>query len=362
MAFSVAHILDPATQSQIAGNLQVIETVEQVDPLTVRFHLSAPAPWLPSQIAPWLAILPPVYAADEANDFAANPIGTGPYTFVRWDRGSLVEVARNDDYFTASAKGQPIAAKVQFRFVPDATTRVSDIISGTSQLVRGVPFDEMDVVTKTADVVEQPIAGCAFVRIPTDVAPFDNVAVRQAMNYAVDIETIITSLLGENGQHLANLFVPAGLGFDASLAPYSHDPAQAKKLLSDAGHPDGFTTTLAYTAGERGDLVNAIAGQLAAVGIEAVTEPVETAAFNASWQDAKAAPLRFVTWRPLYDPYTLLDLVVSNKGFLSRYDNPEAQTLIEAGAVATDPKQRDQTYRRSGAYCTTRPRAFTSGA
>jgi peptide/nickel transport system substrate-binding protein len=348
VAFSVAHILDPSTQSQIAGSLQVIENVDQIDPLTVRFHLSTPAPWLPSQIAPWLAILPPVYASDKANDFAANPVGTGPYKFVRWDRGSQVAVERNDGYFTASAKGQPIAANVQFRFVPDSTTRVSDIISGTSQIVRGVPFDELEVVTRSADVVDQPIAGCAFVRIPTDVAPFDNAAVCQAMNYAVDVDAIIASLLGENGQRLANLFVPGGLGFDDSLAPYPHDPAQAKKLLSDAGYPDGFSTTLAYTIGERGDLVNAIAGQLEAVGIDVVAMPVETATFNASWQDPNAAPLRFVTWRPLYDPYTLLDLVVSNKGFLSRYDNSDAQTLIEAGAVETDPKQRDQTYRQLG--------------
>ena len=68
VAFSVAHILDPETGSQIAGNFQVIERVEEVDPLTVRFHLSAPAPWLPSQMAPWLAILPPLYASDPAND------------------------------------------------------------------------------------------------------------------------------------------------------------------------------------------------------------------------------------------------------------------------------------------------------
>jgi ABC-type transport system substrate-binding protein len=118
--------------------------------------------------------------------------------------------------------------------------------------------------------------------------------------------------------------------------------------LIDAGYPDGFSTTLSYTVWERGDLVNAITGQLQAVGIDVVTLPVETATFNASWQDPNAAPLRFVTWRPLYDPYTLLDLVVSNKGFLSRYDNPDAQKLIEAGAIETDLKQRDQTYRQLG--------------
>ena len=89
----------------------MIEEVEEVDPLTVRLHLSAPAPWLPSQMAPWLALLPPEYAGDPANDFANNPVGTGPYRFVRWERGSRIVLERNDDYFGRTAKGEPIAAE-----------------------------------------------------------------------------------------------------------------------------------------------------------------------------------------------------------------------------------------------------------
>ena len=134
VAFSVAHIVDPATKSQIAGNFKVIEKVEQVDPLTVRFHLLNPAPWLPAQMAPWLAMLPPKYAADPANDFASNPVGTGPYRFLSWERGAKISLQRNDAYFAGGAKGEPIADAVNFRFVSDATTRVTDVVSGTSQL------------------------------------------------------------------------------------------------------------------------------------------------------------------------------------------------------------------------------------
>ncbi|MGH2616002.1 MAG: ABC transporter substrate-binding protein, partial [Thermomicrobiales bacterium] len=348
VAFSVAHILDPTTGSQVAGNFQVIENVEVTDPLSARLHLSAPAPWLPSLMAPWLALLPPVYAGDPTNDFAANPVGTGPYRFVQWDRGSRIALERNDEYVGGTAKGEPVAASVVFRFVPDATTRVTDVISGTSQLVRSVPFDELEVVAETAEVVEQPIAGCAFVRIPTDEAPFDDPSVRLALNHAVDVETIIATLLGGNGVRLPNLFVPGGLGYDEELAPHAYDPELARQLLAEAGYPDGFSTRLAYTTGDRPDLAAAIAGQLAEVGIDATLEPMETATFNATWQDPEAAPLRLLTWRPLYDPYTLLSLVVSNTGFLSRYDDADAQALIEAGAVEPDPETRNQIYRELG--------------
>jgi len=348
VAFSIDHILDPKTGSQISGNFQVIGEVEEVDSLTARLHLSQPAPWLPSLMAPWLAVLPPVYAGDPTNDFANNPVGTGPYRFVRWQRGSQIVLERNGDYFGQTAKGEPIAARVDFRFVADATTRVTDVVSGTSQLVRAVPYDELETVAAAAEVVEQPIAGCAFVRIPTDVAPFDNATVRLALNHAVDVEAIKTSLVGGNGFRLPNVFVPGGLGYDEDLAPHAYDPELAQQLLAEAGYPDGFSTRLAYAAGERDDLVAAIAGQLAVAGIDVELEPVETATFNATWQDTEAAPLRFLTWRPLFDPYTLLSLVISNTGFLSRYDNPDAQSLIEAGAIEPDPEERDRIYRELG--------------
>ncbi len=348
VTFSIDHIRDPETGSQVAGNFQVIEEVEEVDSLTVRLHLSEPAPWLPSLMAPWLVLLPPVYAGDATNDFANNPVGTGPYRFVRWQRGSRIVLERNSDYFGETAKGEPIAARVDFRFVPDATTRVTDVVSGTSQLVRGVPYDELETVAAAAEVVEQPIAGCALVRIPTDVAPFDNQMVRLALNHAVDVEAIIASLLGGNGVRLPNLFVPGGLGYDEDLAPHPYDPELAKQLLAEAGYPDGFRTRLAYTTGERADLAAAIAGQLGVAGIDVDLEQVETATFNATWQDPEAAPLRLLTWRPLFDPYTLLSLVISNTGFLSRYDNAEAQSLIEAGAIEPDTEERDRIYRELG--------------
>ena len=237
---------------------------------------------------------------------------------------------------------------VDFRFVPDATTRVTDVVSGTSQLVRGVPFDELETVEAAAEVVEQPIAGCAFVRVPTDVAPFDNATVRLALNHAVDVDAIIASLLGGNGVRLPNVFVPGGLGYDPNLAPHAYDPELAQQLLAEAGYPDGFSTRLAYTTGEREDLAAAIAGQLGAAGIDVELEPVETATFNATWQDPESAPLRLLTWRPLFDPYTLLSLVISNSGFLSRYDNAEAQALIEAGAIEPDSRRAGPHLPRAG--------------
>ena len=210
--FSIEHILDPNTKTQIAGNFQVIAEIEDINDLTVRLHLANPAPWLPSQIAPWLALLPPVYASDPANDFASNPVGTGPFVFESWERGSRVNVRQNPDYFAASPKGRPVAESVSFRFVTDAVTRVADVISNTSQIARGIPVDQVEAVSAAGGTIAEAIAGCAFVRIPTDVEPFSDPRVRLAMNHAVDVDAIIAALLRGNGDGRANVFVPGGLG------------------------------------------------------------------------------------------------------------------------------------------------------
>jgi peptide/nickel transport system substrate-binding protein len=346
VAFSVAHIQDPETKSQVAGNFSVIESVEEVGPLTVRLNLSAPAPWLPAQIAAWLAMLPPVYAADPANDFANNPVGTGPYRFAGWARGSELRVEANPDYFTTSPKGVALADVVRFRPVAEPSTRVADLLSGSSGIIRSVPVDQVAAVEREgATVIAEPLSGFAIVRIPTDVAPFDNVLVRQAMNYAIDVETIVGSLLDGNGVRLPSIFVPGGMGWDPDLKPYPHDPEKAMALLQEAGFGKGFDTALAFATIEREDIVAAIAGQLEVVGIRAALQPTEVATFNATWKDPAAPPLRFLTWRPMFDPFTALNLLFNAEGFLSRYQNPNAQKLIQAGAGEPDVKIRNDIYR-----------------
>jgi peptide/nickel transport system substrate-binding protein len=345
VSFTLAHIVNPETASQVAQNFGVIEQVEEVDTHTVRLHLSEPAPWLPSVIAPYFAMLPPEYAADPANDFASNPVGTGPYRFAGWDRGQAVRLDANDDFFSESPKGRPIAGTVSFRFVGEASTRVADLLSGSAGLVRDVPVDQIEAVESGgAAIVAQPISGSAWVRVPNDVAPFSDVRVRQAMNHAVDIDGIVQALVGGYGARLAGFFVPGGLGFNPDLPPYTYDPERARQLLAEAGYPDGFDTTMAYASTETADLVTAFAGQLTEVGIRTEVQPVELATFNATWQDQSVAPLRYLTWRPLFDPYTLLSLIVSSTGFLSRYSNDEAQLLIDAGAAETDGDARAAIY------------------
>jgi peptide/nickel transport system substrate-binding protein len=351
------HIVDPKTASSIAGNFAPITKVSHVDPLTARLTLSQPAPWLPAQVAAWFAVLPPAYAA--ANDFTQKPVGTGPYSFVEWVAGDHITLEANPNYALAAVKGQPIARRVTFRFVSEPATRVSDLLAGTAGIVRDVPVDQMQAVEDGgAKVMVTPISGTAFIRIPTDVAPYADPRVRKALNLAVDVQSIIDALLAGKATRQANFFVPGGLGYDPNLAPYPFDPDQAKSLLADAGYADGFETAIAYAATERADVVEAIAAQLSDVGIKTTAQRVEVATFNQQWTDQSAAPLRYASWRPMFDPYTLLSLIVADKGYLSRHNNPKAQTLIDAAAIETDPTKRAADYQQLGQVLFDEPAAI----
>lgn len=341
--FSLGHITAEETASQVAANFKVVESFNQIDDLNFELVLSQPAPWLPAQIAAWLAILPPDYAT--SNDFARNPIGTGPYKFSGWSAGESVQLTVNEDYFPDGPKGVPIADAVTYRFVSDATTRVADLLSGNAQLIVGVPVDQAaSIGNNGAIALHEAVSGSAFVRIANGVEPLGDQQVRVAMNLAVDVPSIIDALLDGNGSPLANLFVPSSIGYDANLEPYAYDLDQAKALLQAAGPGGGFSTTMDVSASERLDVAQAVAAQLGEAGIDVGVSQKELAVFNAhdQWSGAAkdAADLRLITWRPLFDPYTLLSLMFSNTGFLSRFDDPEIQGLIEAFSTEADPAQR----------------------
>lgn len=339
------HIRDPKTGSQIVDNFAPIETVTIVDAQTIDFGLTAPAPYLPAQFAPWLVPLP----ESGMEDLAQQPIGSGPYRFVSWTAGEEIVLEANPDYPADSPKGRPIAKQVKFRFVPEPATRVADLLAGAATIVRSVPPEQTSAVTYGgAQVVSQPITGISFIRIANDVEPFTDARVRQALNHAIDVDSIIASLLNGNGKRLATLFPEGGIGYDPNLAPFAYDPDKAKSLLADAGYGDGFEVDLDHTSDGDTTVLEAIVAMLGDIGAKATLVPVETATFNATWKEG--APLRYLTWRPVNDPYTLLSLVFAKEGYLSRYVSDPAQALIAEAAVETDPAKRANLYRLLGAY------------
>ena len=341
VARSLAHMMESG--SEASGLFATITGVEEVDELTARIVTDAPAPWLPAQMAVWLVLVPEGFSADTA---AASPVGSGPYRFERQESGASITLVRNPDYPLPSAKGTPLAERVTYRFVPEATTRVADLSTGVAQIVSEIPHDQLETVRESgANAVEQSIVGSQWIRIATDVPPFDRVEVRQALNHAIDVEAIAQALVSPEAHRLASI-VPdeRSIAFNSDLAPYAYDPERAKELLSAAGGED-VEFELEITSAARVDVAEAIVAQLGEVGFRASIKVSEYAEFNANWANAEAPALRMVTWSPLYDPHTLLSLVFHGEGYLARYSNDRVDALIDEAAVETDPDTRASVFR-----------------
>ncbi len=345
-----------ASQPPVSDLFAVISAVEEVDELTVRLRCSAPAAWLPAQLAVWLLLLP---EGVEAATLTESPVGSGPYRFEGYEAGRQVTLVRNDGYTWPSPKGTPLAERVVFRFVPEPATRVADLLSGAASIIASVPAEQREAIEGGARSVEAPTLGSAWIRIATDTPPFDDPRVRQALNYAVDVQAIVDALLGGQGTRLASLFPDErALGFDPALQPFPFDPDRARQLLATAGVEEGLEVTLELATTERQDVVEAIAAMLADVGMAVTVQASEEATFNERWGDPAAPALRFATWRPLYDPHTLLSLVFASDGFLSRHSNGHVDQLIASAAAEVDRGRRNALYQELGQVLVEEPAAI----
>lgn len=345
VARSVAYL--QGSDSFAVDLFRTITSVEEVDARTARIVCDEPAPWLPAQMAVWLLLVPEGFTAEQA---ATAPVGSGPFEFVSLAPGDRIVLKRNEAYTWGSPKGLPIAEEVTFRFVPESSTRIADLSSGAAQIVTQLPPDQLAAVEASGQIaIDAPIVGSAWIRIATDVEPFDDVRVRRALNHAVDAGAIAASLVSGDAQRLAVIYPDdRALGFNPDLQPYAYDPELARSLLSEAGVNEGLRVELEMTSTSRADIAEAIAAQLGEIGIEVSIVTSDDATFNAGWGDAARPALRMSTWVPLYDPHTLLSLVFDSEGFLSRYKNPEVDALIQRGASQADPGERDAIYRELG--------------
>jgi peptide/nickel transport system substrate-binding protein len=230
------------TSSPRAGLLGPLERVEKVDDMTVRFVLGDPFPPFLQALVQF-QIVPQAYVervGDEA--FAREPIGTGPFRFVRGALDNEIVMDRYDDYYGGAPELEPVGpAQVEravFRMMPEPSTRVAALLSGEVHIIQAVPVDLLARLEGDARVQVATVEGTRSYQIELNnaSAPFDDVRVRRALNLAIDWEEILEGVYVGYGERLATSFLPSGFGFDPDLAPYPYDPEAARDLLRDAGY------------------------------------------------------------------------------------------------------------------------------
>jgi peptide/nickel transport system substrate-binding protein len=317
-----------------------IDSVEVVDPQTVRVTLKHPQGSFPWNMA-WgeAAIVSPA----SADTNMENPVGTGPFRFESWSRGSAIRLVRNDDYWGEA----PALERAEFRIVPDAAAAVPALLSGDVQAFSNMPAaDALPQIEADPrfKVVIGSTEGETVLSTNNKKAPFDNLLVRQAIAHAINRDEIIAGAgTGGYGTPIGSHFAPHHPAYVDLTGTYPHDPEKARELLAEAGYPDGFSATLKLpppTYARDGGQV--VAAQLRQVGIELEIIPVEWADWLGQVFTEKDYDLSLISH---VEP---LDIdIYARDDYYFQYDNPEFDAVLEELNTTTDEAARNELYGRA---------------
>lgn len=352
MQFTFEHVMDPAVQSREATRISMVDRVEAPDDYTFRIITKMPFPALLTVLGYIFAVPADKYQEMGAEEFALNPIGTGPYKFVEWIKDDHVTLELVPDNWRQGAT----ISSVEFRPIPEAATRVAALQAGEIQVATLIPVTDVPVINSsdTAEIRSVDSLRTIFVGINTFAEPFTDVRVRQALNYAVDVQSIIDNLLDGHSKRIASVCGPAEFGFDPDLEPYEYDPDRARELLAEAGFADGFSTTLDTPIGrylQDVEVSQVIAGQLGEVGIQVEVRPAEFQEYFDRWLAKEIEGLYFLG----YGASTMdADGVMGSHLDSTRrglyYNSPESDALIAEAATEFDVQRREEIYHELMAY------------
>jgi peptide/nickel transport system substrate-binding protein len=346
---SMDHLLDKEIKAPSTSIFASFKEIQVVDPQTVRLVLLKTDARVFDLLANNFAVLPAQYIKDVgAAGIAKQPIGTGPYKFVEWVKDDHLTLEANPTYWEGGYKGKPQVKTVVLRPVTDAATRLADLRSGAADLIMDVPSDQAAALKSGGfNVVEKDVVQQDYIYFDTTKdLPIKNKDVRQALNYAVDKETILQTLLGGFGRPLAGPLSSLTLGYNPDVKPYPYDPAKARALLASGGFPQGFSMDMDITTSHSLQVAEAVVAQLGDVGVNVKLNVLETAVYNDKWVKKQLSPLYYNRWNTFSDP-ALLDLLAGCKGFLSAYCNEEAQKSLDAGGGTLDQAKRDTAYKQA---------------
>ncbi len=339
-------------RSALAG----VESVEVLSPNELRFTLAAPnSAFLFNLALSNSRIASPTSLDEYGNDVGRNPVGTGPFRFVEWQDGVRVVVEAFEDYW-----GEPAQVDgLEFLIVTNAATRVAQLQSGEVQFIEALPsqlIEPLEAAPNLEILVQESTFARTF-QMNTSRPPFDDVRVRQALNYAVDKEQLINVVFRGYGTVMTSPIPETVFGY-APQDPYEYDPERARQLLAEAGYGDDLSfDVLTFTGDEYSAAGQVLQQFFSAIGVEMRLDPAERGALNdqiflpVEENPTQAALVGAST--ATGDADRALTVSFSRQSWppdsnnWSFYENAEVESLIQEGRTTVDQDERAAIYARA---------------
>ena len=353
--FTVDRVLDPAKHSPTISYINTVKRVDVVDPYTVNIITGDPDPLIPTRFSRYpTEIVPPDYVKQVGDAaFSARPVGTGPYKFVRWAKDDYVELAANTAYW----RGTPAVQHVLFRWVPNDVDRIAALQRGEADIIEPVPVSWVATVERSPRLRVARVAHgglTIYFGLKSDAAPLNNVKVRQALAYAIDINTIVKNILRGFATPMGTQVGAFDFGYDAKIQPYPYNPGRAKALLSEAGFGNGFDIemqgTSRYLMGA--EVSQAIAQEFGAVGVRAKLSIPEWTVYAQMVPVKKQAPIYMLGWgstQTLDADAAIFPILHSGQPY-STTATPELDKMLDDARHTTDPRERAALYAKIQEY------------
>lgn len=354
---SLDRLADPKNKLKRQSLLSMLDHVEVVDDYTVKIKLKSSFGALVNNLAhPGAMILSPKSIEQYGKEISRNPVGTGAFQFVGW-KPDEVTVRKNENYWKP---GLPHVDAVSLRSVPESGARIAMLQAGEADFIAPMPPEMFKVVEKNPDIVVQrtPSLAVKYLAFNTAQKPFDDLRVRQAMNYAVDKDAFVRVVY--NGfARVSDSPLPDNLAFHSKQQLWPYDPEKAKQLLKEAGYENGFETDMwgiNNTVSTRA--MQFLQQQFAQVGIKAEVRPLESGVLygdlltDAAPKDSKlkmyyggwSSSTGDADWalRPLFST-TSFPPTLYNVGF---YNNADVDADIVKAMSTSDAAVKTEAYAR----------------
>jgi peptide/nickel transport system substrate-binding protein len=331
-------------------NVDWIASAEKLDQFKVRINLKRTFPAAIEYLAGPVVIHPNEYYAKVGpTGMNTAAVGSGPYRVVEHSVGKILKLERNKDYFKDSPKPQPKIDKIEIRFIPDRQTQMAEMLAGGLDLIMNVPPDQAEQVKVVPhlDVKSGETMRIVFLNIntqeTTSAPQLRDVRVRKAIQHAIDRETLVKQLVGEGGRVLNVVCFPGQFGCVDTTAPkFKYDVAESKRLLTEAGFPNGFEMDFfAYRDRPQSE---AMVNYLRAVGIKANMRYMQYAALREQVRANKVG-MAHQTW----GSFSVNDVSASTPVYFKFLPDdinrdPEVRDLLEKGDTSVNPDIRKENY------------------
>ena len=333
------------------SQVETISSIEVIDPQTVMFKLKqTTGPFLIYMAFPGSSIVPKKLI-ESGHDLNAKPIGTGPFKFVSYEPRSAIKFVRNDDYFQL---GLPYFDAMEYKIISDVTALTNALQSGVVNFSNEIPPKDFAAVSTNSELVGLTLEGSRFnwLMCNNSKKPFDNAKVRQAVSMVLDRQALTDGAFFGYATPILGGVIPKwnwGYADDVTFVGPKGDASAAKKLLADAGFPDGFETTITIASSFPAQMAMApiIQANLESIGIKAKIGGVEIPRY---WDEVWATSNFDITtmyWlSPLADPddFVFNNYACSSSTNVQKSCSKELDDLLSKAKGATSQDERKKLY------------------